>query len=59
MKKSTNRSLKPLHLNRETVRALVAQDLRLANGGLMSEKITITCAPGSDCCSYACSNGCC
>jgi len=58
MKKS-NRSLTSLKLNRETVRAMVAQDLRLVNGGLMSEKITITCAPGSDCCSYACSGGCC
>jgi hypothetical protein len=57
MKKS-NRSLKSLKLDRETVRTMTVDDLRLVNGGLMSEKITITCAPGSDCCSYACSNGC-
>jgi hypothetical protein len=57
MKKS-NRSLKSLKLDRETVRTMVVEDLRLVNGGLRSEKITITCAPGSDCCSYGCSNGC-
>lgn len=50
--KKTNK--KPLRLNVETVRALSEDTMRLVAGGQLPPRLTITCAAGSDCCSYAC-----
>ena len=52
MKKNTKKSL---NLSRETVRALVPSQLMEVAGGQVPEK-TITCAPGTDCCSYKCTS---
>jgi len=50
--KKTKRSL---GLNRETVRTLTSSQLIDVGGGQKPEK-TITCSPGSDCCSYLCTS---
>jgi len=53
MKKQTKRTL---GLNRETVRTLTPNALLDVGGGRQPEPVTITCAPGTDCCSYRCTS---
>jgi hypothetical protein len=53
MKKQTKRTL---GLDRETIRTLTPNALIDVGGGREPDKITITCAGGSDCCSYQCTS---